>query len=580
MSHTNPQNPVPHPRPEHPAEPIPARMLNEVIYCERLCFIEWVQGIFVHNSDTAAGRFAHRNVDNLPSHRRRHDRSAGDPPWQSRSVELSSDRLGVISKLDVVELTGPETAEGHSPQQPAGEPPASAVPVEYKKGSPAPTDTGLYDPELVQLTAQMELLADNGYSVPHGEVYFAETRTRVQIEPSEEHRALLDRAIDRAHAVRQMQTPPGPLVDSPKCPRCSLAGVCLPDEVNLLTQRTSDAPRVLVPGSDRRQPLYVTSPGASLGKTADRIVVRKDGEVIGERRILDTSHVCLFGVQQVSSRLHHALFDADIPVLWLSSGAWLKGVGLPVSGKNVPLRVRQTAVAVTSPVEIGREFVFAKIRNSRTQLMRNSRTRDASTEKELLRLSERAATAASVESLLGTEGAAARLYFQRFATMFTESSALAFDFAGRNRRPPQDPVNAMLSFAYALLTKEAVTACVAVGLDPYLGILHRPRSNRPSAALDLMEEFRPIVADSVVLQVINNGEVQLSSFVEAMGAVALTQKGRQTMIAAFERRMQHEIRHPAFGYKVSYRRLIELQARMLAAHLLGELDRYVGFRTR
>lgn len=157
---------------------------------------------------------------------------------------------------------------------------------------------------------------------------------------------------------------------------------------------------------------------------------------------------------------------------------------------------------------------------------------------------------------------------------------LRFDFATRNRRPPRDPVNAVLSFLYAMLAKELTVTALAVGLDPYLGFYHRPRFGRPSLALDLMEEFRPLVADSVALSLINQGELNARSFLVRGDACSLTPEGRRTTIDAYERRMDSLVSHPVFGYSVSYRRVLEIQTRMLSRALTGEIANYPTFRTR
>jgi CRISPR-associated endonuclease Cas1 len=155
-----------------------------------------------------------------------------------------------------------------------------------------------------------------------------------------------------------------------------------------------------------------------------------------------------------------------------------------------------------------------------------------------------------------------------------------FDFEKRNRRPPADPVNALLSYAYSLLTRAVSVALTAVGFDAYRGFYHQPRYGRPALALDLMEPFRPLIADSAVIMAINNAEVRPSDFVSAAGSVALTNDGRRRFIASFERRLSQEVTHPLFGYRVSYRRLLEVQARLLARHLLGEIPDYPNFTTR
>ncbi len=194
-----------------------------------------------------------------------------------------------------------------------------------------------------------------------------------------------------------------------------------------------------------------------------------------------------------------------------------------------------------------------------------------------------AAEAENRQSLLGTEGAAARVYFGRFAGMLREADGNGgplFDFAHRNRRPPRDPVNALLSLAYACLCKDVLSAVAAVGLDPYLGALHESRRGQPALALDLMEEFRPIIADSVVLTLINNRMLSSSDFHRGRQSCNLTDKGRKAFFEAYERRKTEECTHPVFDYKTSYVRLIEMQARVMARFMTGQIPAYAGFRTR
>jgi CRISPR-associated endonuclease Cas1 len=236
-------------------------------------------------------------------------------------------------------------------------------------------------------------------------------------------------------------------------------------------------------------------------------------------------------------------------------------------------------------LRLAKGFVIAKIQNQRTLLRRNWKRADAPDElierfQQDLRLAQRAR---DLPELLGAEGLAAARYFGNFAAMIRQdpdAESLRFDFTTRNRRPPTDPVNALLSFAYSLLARTWTIALTAVGFDPYRGYYHQPRYGRPALALDMMEPFRPLVADSSVIQAINNGEIRPTDFLSAAGSVALTADGRKRFIATFERRLSQEVTHPMFGYRLSYRRLLELQARLLARHLLGEIDDYPNFTTR
>jgi len=226
-------------------------------------------------------------------------------------------------------------------------------------------------------------------------------------------------------------------------------------------------------------------------------------------------------------------------------------------------------------LRFARGLVATKLRNSRTLLRRNWRGETApDTVLGALQRSARAAgEAKDLPELLGVEGNGGAIYFGGFGTTLrSEADAIGgFDFRNRNRRPPTDPVNALLSFLYALLVRELNVIVSAVGFDPYRGFYHQPRYGRPALALDMMEPFRPLIADSVALTAINNGEVRPGDFVHAARACALGPSGRKKVIAAFERRLGQEITHPLFGYRLSYRRLLEVQARLLGRHLMGEI---------
>jgi CRISP-associated protein Cas1 len=199
----------------------------------------------------------------------------------------------------------------------------------------------------------------------------------------------------------------------------------------------------------------------------------------------------------------------------------------------------------------------------------------------------------SCQSLLGMEGTAARVYFEHFAGMIKPGDQAtdpldamgrpprwSFDFKGRNRRPPRDPVNALLSLGYSLLSKDLTVTCQAVGLDPYLGFYHLPRPGRPALPLDLMEPFRPLIVDSTVITAINTRMIYPEHFVAAATGVTCTDAGRKAFFRAYEQRMDTLVTHPLFDYRVSYRRLLEIQTRLLARYITGEIESYPVFMTR
>ena len=296
---------------------------------------------------------------------------------------------------------------------------------------------------------------------------------------------------------------------------------------------------------------------------------------------MEVSHLSLFGNVQVTAQALRELCDRNIPVCHFTYGGWFNGITTGMGHKNVDLRCRQYlgAMVPDTALPIARQIVFGKIKNCRTLRRQNHRDPPVAILTELNRLADRAQNAPSMETLLGIEGAAARTYFSEFEGMI-KSKSLEFDFQGRNRRPPRDPVNAVLSFLYAMLIKQATVTALAVGFDPYLGFYHQPKYGKPALALDLVEEFRPLIADSVCLTLINNGELGSEHFIVRGNAAALTQNGRRKVIEASERRMDTLVTHPLFGYSVSYRRILEIQTRLLSRHLLGELTAYPVFRTR
>ena len=542
-------------------ELVPARMLNEYAYCPRLFFLEWVDQLWAPSSDTAEGDRQHRRVD----------AGGGAAPLPAegeikaaRSVELSSEKLGIIAQIDLL--------EGQN---------GAVVPVDTKKGKPA-GDGGPWEADAVQVCAQVLLLREHGYLAERGEIFYAETRQRVPVTVTPELVTRTMEVAEQARAVATRLAPPPPLRSSPKCLRCSLAGICLPDETHLLSGRQHDRPRRLVAADPDSVPLYVTEPGSVVGIDGGRLTVSKYRELLASVRLIDVLHVCAYGNVQVTAQALRELFSRDVDVFHFSGGGWLLGLSTGLPSKNVMLRVRQITAAAQGQLDEPRRMISGKIRNCRVLLRRNGGEAVARRVGQLATLAEQADQAGNAASLLGIEGTAARLYFEAFPSLLTGADTLPGPaFTGlRNRRPPTDAVNCLLSFCYGLLTKELLAACLAVGFDPYVGLYHRPRFGRPALALDLAEEFRPLLADSTVLTLVNNREISASDFLVRAGAVTLTADGRKTVIRAWERRMTTHVRHPMFGYQVSYRRAAELQARMLAACLTGELPAYKPLVTR
>lgn len=546
---------------EDAADLLPARMINEFVYCPRLFWLEYVEREFQDSHDTVGGERVHRRVD----------RPKGELPdeiaelrGEATSVELASGALGVVAKIDVV-----KGEEGF------------AIPVDFKRGKVPPVEGGVYDPERVQICLQALLLRESGYRCELGQIYFAASKTYVDIPIDEDLVALTMAAIDGARRVGERTSIPAPLVDSPKCPRCSLNSICLPDESNAIRLRDAAMnARPFAAPADDRVPLYVLEPGARVGLRGEVLEVRTDAGVQAEVRLIELAGVSLFGNAQISSQALRSALSRDVPVCFLSYGGWLDGYARSVNDHSLDLRIAQHAVCgdPARSLPIARAIVFGKVKNQRTMIRRSRAAEAKATLQALALLLHKVERAECSEELLGLEGMAAKFYFEQFGEML--DTATGFEVTGRNRRPPTDPINAMLSFGYSMLVKEALAAAIAVGLEPGLGVYHRVRPGRPSLALDLMEEFRPLIVDSTILSLINTREIRSSHFDRRGRAIVLTNDGRRTLIGAIERRLRSTIVHPTFNYEVSYRRALNVQARLLARAIQGDLPAYPPFTTR
>ncbi len=331
-------------------------------------------------------------------------------------------------------------------------------------------------------------------------------------------------------------------------------------------------------------PLYVQEQGAYIGKSGDGLSVKKNNQEVAKVRFVDLSHVVICGNIQISAQAMHALAESGIPILHMSQGYWFYAITAGFGLKNAFIKSRQFSFASSKEARLSfaKSVVAAKIMNQRTLLQRNG-DKDADPLRAMKTLVSRAAKAADRDILLGIEGAGAAKYFSFFGTMIhahEENGAYNFHWEHRNRRPPLDPVNAMLSFGYAILAKDCTVALMAAGLDPYWGFYHEPRHGRPALALDLMEEFRPLIVDSVVITIINSRMIHSSDFVFSAGSCNLDAKGRKVFLTAYESRMDQMITHPVFNYRLSWRRVILVQAQLLVRLVRGELVEYPAMVTR
>lgn len=353
--------------------------------------------------------------------------------------------------------------------------------------------------------------------------------------------------------------------------------------------------------------LYLTEQRSTLRKDGETLVVQipaDKGQGTEKRNVrvpmMKVDQVVVYGNCTVTTPALLALLEQQADVCFLSYHGQFKGRVNNGFTKNGNLRVAQHRQAVVNDPKqaliAAKAFVRGKLANMRTLLLRSNRKLSDETIKKSI--NKLAALQKQIEKLqadglpppnpskpqansawgrlLGLEGSGSAAYFRVFGRLLKQD----LGFRKRARRPPRDPVNAMLSFGYVLLTNQVASAVNVAGLDPYVGFLHGSKYGKPALALDLMEEFRPIVVDSVVLTLINTGAIKQKDFTETLGAFRLTDAGRKTFLQKYEERLNTTIQHPTFDYKVTYRKAIEVQTRLLGKWLVGEIDEYVPFIVR
>lgn len=560
----------------------PARNVAEFAYCPRLFYYMEVEGVHLPSNDMEEGKRIHRRVDS-PSQQPSPESEDADSPRKVRSLTLTSKTFALTATLDLAEVVG-----------------NVAVPVEYRKGRPhridfeasrigedaAAVNVEPWPTDRVQVGLQAILLEEAGYVVPRAILYYAAEKRRLVVTVDDELRR---EALDTLAAAKLCAEGPRPLplVNDPRCPRCSLQPICLPDEVNHERQHPvgngASAPRKIWPPRDDGIFLVAQKHGTRIGvRGASVQVTEADGSKAQEIPLANVESLSLLGHVQMSTQAMHTFADRGIPITFLSGAGRLVAMVDPLDSVSADTRRRQVRrFDQPAPcVELTRALVAAKIRNQRTLLMRNHEALRPLVADQLAEQAVAAEQAISLESLRGHEGQAAALYFANFAGMVKGELAGVFDQYGRQRRPPPDPVNSCLSMAYSMLTHECVAALRTARLEPSIGAFHVSRPGRPALALDLMEPFRPLIADSMTISAFNRGELREGHFLRTAAGCLFTDAGRKAFFGMYGRRMSDEVTHPVFGYKLSYRRMLILHARMIAAWINEEIPTLSFLTTR
>jgi len=513
---------------------VPISLVAHHVFCPRRAWLE-ARGERTDTEQVASGHADHETVDDVTTSR----------ATRVHAVDVRSSRFGLSGRCDTVEMDG-----------------SGGIRIVEHKAAPIRRTPDVTDAQRVQLALQALCLKEMGYRVTGAAVWFTTLRRRVAVELTEPLMELARMHLAETRRIIQAAIPPAALEDDPRCRFCSHVGVCLPDE-----HRGRRPARRIAVGDPIGRVLHLATPGSRASLSRGRVVVRQGDGTVVNVPLGQVSGIVVHGNADLSSALVREVLGRGLTIVWCSWAGRVVGWAAPVEGPNGAARRRQHRLNAKTRLVTGRLIVAAKVRNQAVVLRRHGLPERV----DLRRLARDAESAGSVTALLGIEGRAAATYFRAL------NGALVPSWARIERRtahPARDYVNAALNVAYSLLLADVLRALVACGLDAHGGVLHSPVRNKPALALDLMEELRAPIADAAVLWALNNGEVREEDFRRDLDGVWLRPRGRKALIAAYERRVNTEFRHPHFGYKVTWRRAMEIQARLFLALVENEVDVY------
>jgi CRISPR-associated protein Cas1 len=433
----------------------------------------------------------------------------------------------------------------------------------------------------------MLLEEHTGISIEEARIRYHADNTTVRVPVDATAREDVRKAVVRARALSQSVERP-PVTDNARlCLRCSLAPVCLPEEERLAKDANWQPVR-LFPQDRERQSLHVTTHGARIGRAGETLTVTETNGRKQTFPIREVGEIVVHGYAQIRTQAIHLCASQEVGVHWITGGGRYIG-GLAAGASPVQRRIRQFE-ALRDPgliFRVGRRLVSARISSQLGFLLRASRSkdRDVSGIEEAVQgirnALEGAGHAEGIDSLRGYEGDAGRHYFAGLPALLRDDLDARFRFSGRNRRPPQDRFNALLSFGYALLYRDVMQAIRAVGLEPAFGFFHRPRSAAHPLALDMMELFRVSMWDMPLVASLNRLQWDAEAdFTCAGKQVWLSETGRTKAIEVYERRKEDSWKHPVIGYSLAYARLIELEVRLLEKEWAGEPGLFARLRLR
>ena len=548
---------------------LPLHMVNTYAYCLRKFYYEFIEGQMIDNFYVVDGRFKHKTIDDKNYKKI----NVGRGTIKLNSVYLSSDRLKIIGKIDCV-----KSKQG------------KLYPFEYKRSKVRFNEDGdaiISDNVKIQLVLGALLLEDNyEVEINKGYIYYVGSKQNIKIDIDKDVKEWAINIVSEIYDYLMNPVLPECILDLKKCNGCSLEPICCPSEMSLINNRIQHCDRI-VPSLGEGNIIYVDASYGSLSLREGAIKIVVEGKICKTVPINNIKEIVLYGNIEMTSYLLNECLKRNIRVSFLTSFGRFRGRLLSAETSNFNLRKEQYLKSLDKDTSlfVAKQFVLGKIHNNRTLLMRFNRGLNCKNEDiddycdKMKACFKQIDNCDDIPTLMGVEGYNAVLYFGALRELLRLKDC-DFDFKNRNRRPPLDPVNACLSFGYSLLMKDCLAALEVVGLDPYCGFLHAAKYGRSSLALDLMEEFRPCIVDSLVVMLFSKGVLKDKDFLIVHNGCFLTEKGRKKYYEQYENKKQIQVEHNIFRYKLSYKRMIELQARMLAKFIVGELNCYNSFEIK
>jgi CRISP-associated protein Cas1 len=532
-------------------ETIRVSALHALSYCPRLFYLEEVEELYTQNAAVFAGRRLHENLEKQE-----------DGEWED--LYLESEELGLRGRVDALRTRNNQI-----------------IPYEHKRGSchrDANNKPQAWDSDKLQVLAYACLIESaHKVTIQEARIRYHADNILVHIPVDDEGRKTVKVAIEKAQLLK-IATHRPPVTDNERlCTRCSLAPVCLPEEARLSHQKEWQPIR-LFPEDDDRQIIHILEPGTAVGRSGEQIKITRRNqplELISSQQI---GQLVLHSFSQISTQALHFCVEQGIGVHFISGGGRYIGSFDSREG-SIQRRIRQYE-ALTNPeicLELAKKLVNCRAQGQRKFLMRATRgikdvppvLKDAI--KQMQGVIKQVTQAKSLASLLGFEGNLAGLYFGALPSLIHANVAPELHFTNRNRRPPKDRFNCLISFGYALLLKDVMNAILTVGLEPALGFYHQPRSQAAPLGLDLMEIFRVPLVDMTVMASVNRNQWDVLADFDVRGEqVWLSDSGKKKLIELYEKRKEETWKHPVTNYSLTYRRLLELEVRLLEKEWSGE----------